>query len=385
VAGAVVISANDHVLEPPHLWLDHLPARYRDRAPHVVDQPDGGQAWIFGDQVVPVSRLAACAGEDPDTFRMGAPARYDDLRKGVYDPLARVADMDQDGVERHACLPSMIGFGGTRLLQFDDRDLALACIRAYNDFIIDEWCGAAPERFISVALLPQWDVAVAAGEAERVVGKGVHAVAFVEDPTSLGFPSWHGRYWNPALAVVHEAGIPLCLHMQTVPIRMVPGPDTPFGVDLTLMYCTSMATMVNLLFSPVFLDFPELKVILAEGGLGWIPFMLEKADFLWDRHRLYARNPLIERPGCTRDTSTERSRATTTLGSESVTPSASARSCGSATTRTPTPPSRRAPTSWAPSCGTSRRSSASPSWAATPGGSSGSATDRLTPSPFTLV
>jgi predicted TIM-barrel fold metal-dependent hydrolase len=296
VAGAVVISANDHVLEPPHLWLDHLPARYRDRAPHVVDQPDGGQAWIFGDQVVPVSRLAACAGEDPDTFRMGAPARYDDLRKGVYDPLARVADMDQDGVERHACLPSMIGFGGTRLLQFDDRDLALACIRAYNDFIIDEWCGAAPERFISVALLPQWDVAVAAGEAERVVGKGVHAVAFVEDPTSLGFPSWHGRYWNPALAVVHEAGIPLCLHMQTVPIRMVPGPDTPFGVDLTLMYCTSMATMVNLLFSPVFLDFPELKVILAEGGLGWIPFMLEKADFLWDRHRMYARNPLIERP-----------------------------------------------------------------------------------------
>jgi predicted TIM-barrel fold metal-dependent hydrolase len=296
VAGPVVISANDHVLEPPHLWLDHLPARYRDRAPHVVDQPDGGQAWVFGDQVVAVSRLAACAGEDPDTFRMGAPARYDDLRKGVYDPVARVADMDQDGVERHTCLPSMIGFGGTRLLQFDDRDLALACIQAYNDFIIDEWCGAAPDRFISVALLPQWDVAVAAAEAERVVGKGAHAVAFVEDPTSLGLPSWHGRYWNPALAVVHEAGAPVCLHMQTVPVRMVPGADTPFGVDLTLMYCTSMATMVNLLFSPVFVDFPDLKVILAEGGLGWIPFMLEKADFLWDRHRAYSRNPLVDPP-----------------------------------------------------------------------------------------
>jgi predicted TIM-barrel fold metal-dependent hydrolase len=291
-----VISANDHVLEPPHLWLDHLPARYRDRAPHVVDQPDGGQAWIFGEQVVPVSRLAACAGEDPDTFRLRAPARYDDLRKGVYDPVARVADMDQDGVERHTCLPSMIGFGGTRLLQFDDRALALACIQAYNDFIIDEWCGAAPERFVSVALLPQWDVAVAAAEAKRVVEKGVHAVAFVEDPTSLGFPSWHGRYWNPALAVVHEAGVPLCLHMQTMPIRMVPGEDTPFGVDLTLMYCTSMATMVNLLFSPVFVDFPELKVILAEGGLGWIPFLLEKADFLWDRHRAYSRNPLVDPP-----------------------------------------------------------------------------------------
>jgi predicted TIM-barrel fold metal-dependent hydrolase len=291
-----VISANDHVLEPPHLWLDRLPARYRDRAPRVVDRPDGGQAWVFGEQVVPVSRLAACAGEDPDTFRMGAPTRYDDLRKGVYDPVARVADMDLDGVERHACLPTMIGVGGTRLLQFDDRDLARACIQAYNDFIIDEWCGAAPGRFISVALLPQWDVAVAAAEAERVVGKGVHAVAFVEDPTSVGFPSWHGRYWNPALAVVHEAGVPVLLHMQSVPVRMVPGPDTPFGVHLTLMYCSSMATMVNLLFSPVFLDFPELKVILAEGGLGWIPFLLEKADFLWERHRAYARNPLVDPP-----------------------------------------------------------------------------------------
>ena len=291
-----MISANDHILEPPHLWLDHLPARYRDRAPHVVERPDGGQAWVFGDEVVPVSRLAACAGEDPDTYRLGVPARYEDLRKGVYDPAARVADMDEDGVERHTCMPSIIGFGGTRLLRFDDRDLARACIEAYNDFVIDEWCASAPDRYISVALLPQWDVVAAAAEAERVAGKGVHAAAFVEDPTSLGFPSWHGRYWNPMLAVLAEAGVPLCLHMQSTPMRMVPGPDTPFGVDLTLMYCSSMATMVNLLFSPVFVDFPDLSVILAEGGLGWIPFMLEKADFLWDRHRNYARNTLISPP-----------------------------------------------------------------------------------------
>jgi predicted TIM-barrel fold metal-dependent hydrolase len=291
-----MISANDHVIEPPHVWLDHLPARYRDRAPRVIDQSNGGQAWVFGDEVVPLSRLAACAGEDPDTLHMGMPARYEDLRKGVYDPVARVADMDQDGVERHACMPSMLGFGGTRLLQFDDRELARACIEAYNDFIIDEWCAAAPERFISVALLPQWDVAAAAAEAKRVVAKGVHAAAFVEDPTSLGFPSWHGHYWNPMLAVLAEAGVPLCLHMNTTPMRMVPGPDTPFGVDLTLMYCSSMATMVNLLFSPVFVDVPDLRVILAEGGLGWIPFMLEKADFLWDRHRNYSRNPLVTAP-----------------------------------------------------------------------------------------
>jgi predicted TIM-barrel fold metal-dependent hydrolase len=291
-----MISANDHLLEPPHLWLDRMPARFRGRAPHVVDRPDGGQAWVFGDEVVPVSRLAACAGEDPDTFRNGVPARYAELRKGVYDPAARVADMDVDGVERHTCLPSMIGFGGTRLAAFDDRELALACVEAYNDFVLEEWCAFAPSRFVSVALLPMWDAVAAATEARRVVDKGVHAVMFVEDPAALGFPSWHGRYWNPALAVIHEAGVPLCLHMQTTPSRMVPGTDTPFGVDLTLMYCTSMATMVNLLFSPVFVDFPDLKVVLAEGGLGWIPFMLEKADFLWDRHRAYSRNPLIDHP-----------------------------------------------------------------------------------------
>jgi predicted TIM-barrel fold metal-dependent hydrolase len=291
-----VISANDHVVEPPHVWLDHLPQRYRDRAPHVIDGVDGGQAWVFGNDVVPLSRMTACAGEDPSTFRRGAPARYENLRKGAYDPIARVDDMDLDGVDRHACLPTVIGYSGTRLLQVGDLDLVRACVEAYNDFIIDEWCGSDPDRFISVAILPQWDAAAAAAEAKRVIAKGVHAIAFVEDPTALGFPSWHGRYWNPALAVLHDAGVPLCLHMQSVPIQTQPGANTPFGVDLSLMYCTSMATMVNLLFSPVFTDFPDLKVILAEGGLGWIPFMLEKADFLWDRHRAYGRNPLVERP-----------------------------------------------------------------------------------------
>jgi predicted TIM-barrel fold metal-dependent hydrolase len=199
--------------------------------------------------------------------------------------------MDRDGVERHACQPTVIGFAGTKLLDLADRDLALACVRAYNDFVIDEWCGVAPDRFISIVLAPMWDADLARDEVRRAIAKGAQAVAFVEDPTALGLPSYHSGYWNPMLAAIHEAGIPLCLHMNSPMVRMVQGADTPWGVHLTLMYCTSMATMVNLLFSPVFADFPRLKVVLPEGGLGWVPFMLEKADFLWDRHRGYCRGP----------------------------------------------------------------------------------------------
>jgi predicted TIM-barrel fold metal-dependent hydrolase len=290
-----LVSVNDHLLEPPHLFSEHMSASWRDLVPRVIDLPDGtGQAWRFEDRVYPVRRLATVAGEDPSTFDMRA-ARYEDLKAGSWNPSARVTDMDADGVQVHTCLPTVLGFAGTLLSTLSNRELARACALAYNDYVLDEWCAYAPDRLVPVAVLPFWDVELARDEAERVFDRGISVVTFPEDPTALGLPSFHESYWDPMLAVIEEAGAVLCLHMNSVPLRLVEGKDTPRGAELSLMYCSCMATMTNLLFSPIFLDFPGLKVLLAESGLGWIPFILEKSDFLWDRHRAYGLGPRTSR------------------------------------------------------------------------------------------
>jgi predicted TIM-barrel fold metal-dependent hydrolase len=206
---------------------------------------------------------------------------------GCYDPEARVIDMDLDGVQAAICYPSFPGFAGKVFLQGNDRELGLLCVRAFNDFMIDEWCTAAPERFIPVVMLPLWDVQACVAELHRTVAKGAKAITFSENPVPLGLPSFHTDHWDPLFAAAEEAGIPLCMHFGTSGQAPTTAPDAPFAVTITLFGCNSMFAAADLMFSPVFHRHPGLKVALAEGGVGWVPYLLERADYVWDRHRYY--------------------------------------------------------------------------------------------------
>jgi predicted TIM-barrel fold metal-dependent hydrolase len=295
VGEEALISSNDHIMEPPHLWQSRLPAGLRDGAPRVIDAADGGQAWVFGEVVVPLLSVAAAAGQDPDTFSPSKPTRYEDLAPAAYEASARVRAMDQDGVQVHTCLPMLTGFAGGRLTtDLRDRVLGMACVRAYNDHMIEEWAGPAPGRLLAIGILPLWDVEAAVAEATRLLERGVHGISLPEDPTEFGSPGWHGHHWYPLLRLLEEAGIPITMHMgsslSTVGFgAATPGEDRPFVVDLTLFHTTSISALVNLLLSPLFLDFPQLRIVLSESGIGWVPFFLEKADFYWRQHRAYAR------------------------------------------------------------------------------------------------
>ncbi|MBV9661083.1 MAG: amidohydrolase [Acidimicrobiales bacterium] len=292
-----LVSVNDHIIEPPDVWQGHLPPRFYAGAPRVIDLPDSdGQAWLVEDRVYPIPSIATVAGQDKSTFRDPKPARFEWMRPGCYDPVARVQDMDRDGVTMQTCFPSFPKQAGTVFFRMKDRETALACIRAYNDFVLEEWCASAPERFVPLAIVPLWDVEEAAREASRTLEAGARGVSFLEDPAKEGLPSYHSRYWDPLLSVIEQADAALCLHFFSSPTRWTPAEDSPWATDLTLMYCTSMAAMVGLLFSPVLSTFPRLKVLLAEGGIGWLPFMLEKADFFWDRHGSYALGPSAGAP-----------------------------------------------------------------------------------------
>jgi predicted TIM-barrel fold metal-dependent hydrolase len=205
---------------------------------------------------------------------------------GCYDVQARLADMDTDGVHVQMCFPSFPGFAGSTLFAADDKDLAVACVVAWNDFILDEWCAAAPDRFIPMVMVPFWDVDASVHEIERAAAKGAKAITFTEAPHRIGLPSFHTDHWDPLFSAAEAAGMPLCMHFGTggAPVT---APDANFAVAIALFGMNSQSTTVDLLLSPVFHKHPRLKVALSEGGIGWMPYVLERVDYTWERHRWY--------------------------------------------------------------------------------------------------
>jgi hypothetical protein len=243
---AGMISVDDHLVEPPHVWTARLPSSMRDRSPRVVKSDGGGDQWVFEDQVVPLLGMAAVAGVGEAGYRDAI--SFDEMRPSCYDAKARVADLDLDRILASACFPTWVGFSGTRLSAARDKSLGLACIQAYNDFVIDEWCEAAPGRYIPVALVPLWDQRAAADEAERAAAKGARAVAFSENPSQQGYPSIHDRErrWDRLFSVVSEARMPLCLHIgSSSHIYHPPSPDSPLTVLFTTDYMNSQYSLVS--------------------------------------------------------------------------------------------------------------------------------------------
>jgi predicted TIM-barrel fold metal-dependent hydrolase len=179
-------------------------------------------------------------------------------------------------------------FAGTRFLAAKDKNLALLCVRAWNDWMLDEWCAAAPDRFVPFGILPLWDPRLAAGEARRLIDKGCRAIGFPENPSPLGLPSFHTDHWDPVFAVTSEAGVPLCMHFGTSGVKPTVAPDAPTPVVISLMGSNSAAALADLLFSPVFHNFPSLRVSLAED--------YPHSDSAWPHSRKRAAEVLADVP-----------------------------------------------------------------------------------------
>jgi predicted TIM-barrel fold metal-dependent hydrolase len=206
-------------------------------------------------------------------------ARYDEIRPGCYDPVERLRDMDTDGVHGQLCFPNYARFAGHRFfLNVKDPGLGLACLRTYNDYLLDEWCATDPARLYGAAILPLNDLDAALAEFGRVVDKGAKAIAFSENPTVLGLPSVHTDHWDPLWAMVSAAEIPVCMHIGSSSKLVTTSADAPPTVLVSLNGVNSMMAGVDWLLSGILERFPGIKVILSEGGAGWIPYILERAD-----------------------------------------------------------------------------------------------------------
>jgi predicted TIM-barrel fold metal-dependent hydrolase len=283
---AKIISVDDHVIEHPRVWLDRLPARYTDDAPRIVKLPDGNDTWLYEGKQSGNFALNAVAGKHPREFGMD-PRSYDDMLPGCYSIGDRIKDMDIEGVWAQLCFPNFGGFAGSTFYAAKDKELAELCIRAYNDFILDEWCAYAPDRQIPLIMVPFWDVEASVREIERTAAKGARSVSFLEAPHKLGLPSYHTGHWDPILRVCAEAGLPLSMHFGSGGMPKGLAADGDMFIAIALFGLNSMMATVDLLFSDVFYKFPGLKVALSEGGIGWMPYLLERVDYSWGRHKYW--------------------------------------------------------------------------------------------------
>ena len=301
-----IVSVDDHVVEPPHVWERWLPAKQRDKGPRVERRgigtmrhvgggtyeqtfdPDGPQAdcWVYEDLVYIHKRHVAAVGFDRDEMTM-SPMTYDEMRPGCYDPKARVDDMELNWVEASLSFPSFPRFCGQTFLEAKDRELAEACVYAYNDWMVDEWCGDSGGRLIPLPIIPLWDAELAAAEVRRNAFRGARAVCFSEIPAVLGLPSIHTGDWDPFFAACAETGTVVCMHIGSSSKMPATSADAPVAVAATLSFGNAMSSLTDFLFSGVLVRFPDLKLAYSEGQIGWIPYILERADDVWLEHRAW--------------------------------------------------------------------------------------------------
>ena len=278
-----LISVDDHVLEPPHLWVNRVAAKDRERAPHLVTE--GTQEfWVYDGKRLPTSGLSAVAGKSKEEFSP-EPVTYAQMRPGCYDALARIEDMNRAGVLASLCFPSVTRFCGQLFYEAADREFAFTCLQAYNDWMLEEWCASAPGRYIPLVLIPLWDPTLAAKELHRCAAKGATAFAFSENPAPLGLPTIH--YWDPMLQAASDLQMVASMHVGSSSVVPQIAPDSPFMANLTWGAIRTAGAMLAWLFSGMFTKFPGVKIALSEGEIGWMPYFLERAEQVLDKQRYW--------------------------------------------------------------------------------------------------
>lgn len=297
----LIISVDDHILEPRELWQQELPASWRERGPRCVrektkstfsggvltlerDVPDGTwtDVWLFDDLVLGTNLLHA-AGGLPVEEQKNVPATYEDFRPGTYDQAARLADMDanhqQVGINYPNTFPR---FAGQGFAERQDKELALRCLQIYNDWMIDDWCGGAGKgRLVPLTLIPLWDPVAAAAEVRRCAAKGSYAIAFSENPSKLGFPSLYTGAWDVLWDACQETDTTISMHIGSSSSMPTTSPDAPLAVSMSLNAHNAQGSVCDWVYSRSLERFPGLKLAYAESQVGWMPFQYERMDAVW--------------------------------------------------------------------------------------------------------
>ena len=278
-----VIDVDTHLTEPPDLWTSRVPTAMRDQVPHVVRRGDM-DVWVVGDQFIGAPGAYSMAGFDGVIPEM--PKTYADIPPAAFDAAARLAFLDDQGIQAQVLYPNVGGFGNGFFLSLGDRDVVAASVRAYNDYLTD-WCSADPGRLLPVIATPFWDLEFAVAEIERAAAAGHRAVNMCSQPQNFGEPPLGSRHWDPIWAAARSAGLPISFHIGGGGLGNLfedpggIGTQAVFAKESSMLILDNMRCLADLFFGGVCHRFPEVRFVSVESGVGWLPGVLEAFDWQW--------------------------------------------------------------------------------------------------------
>jgi predicted TIM-barrel fold metal-dependent hydrolase len=283
----ILLSVDDHAIEPPDLFIGRMPSRFKDAAPRVARFANGDERWMVEGRAWAGVGPAAVAGRRREELG-DEPTRYGEVRQGCWDVDARIDDMNANGTLMSLNFATLPGFAGEKFVNGKDKELMLALIQAYNDWHVEEWVGRHPARLIANGILPLWDVDLAIAELKRINDAGVRVVSFPENPTAFGQPSIHWGHWDKLFQEIVARGMSVAIHIGTSGgLLPTPSMESPADVGVTLLNIKIAEAVADLLFSPLLLKFPDLRIMMSEGCMGWVPFLRERANAEYRNHRYW--------------------------------------------------------------------------------------------------
>lgn len=278
-----VISVDDHLVEPPDMFEGRLPSKYADLAPRVVETSRGHEVWEFDEQRFTQVGMNAVAGRRPDTVKL-EPFRFEHMRPGCYDIHARIQDMDIGGIWASVNFPSQItGFCGRVFSTCSDPALGLAVTQAWNDWLFEEWYSPYPERIVPLGITFLGDPQQGAEEIRRNAARGFTSVTLPERPHAIGMPSLFSGWWDPIIEACAETETVISLHVGSSGLYDMPDDAPKLELGATMFGQLSLGACSDWLWSGYPGRYPDLKIAMSEGGIGWVAMLLDRLDNIVDR------------------------------------------------------------------------------------------------------
>ena len=278
-----LISVDDHLVEPPGMFDGRLPLHLQDAAPRVVETEEGHEVWQFDGQIFFQVGLNAVVGRPREDWLV-EPTRFNEMRPGCWDIDARIRDQDINGIWASCNFPSQIsGFCGRVFSQCADRELGIEVTRAWNNWFHDDWWQPYPDRQIPMGITYLGDAEEGAREIRRNAERGFTAVTLPEQPHRIGMEPIFSRWWEPIIRACAETETVICLHVGSTGIAPMPPGAPMVALGATLFGQLSLGACAEWLWSPWPSEYPDLKIIMSEGGIGWVAMLIDRLDNLVDR------------------------------------------------------------------------------------------------------